>query len=103
MATLESRSAVLEPKDPDDIKTYALNLVDKLPTRPTAATISSASIVGTSEPAGLTLSAASVSGTYVTVSVSGGTQDVDYEVTIRTVLSDGQQWDHTIVIPCRKR
>jgi hypothetical protein len=100
--TIESRDSYLEPKDPDNIKTYAINLVDKLPKKPTAVTLAGAVAVGSSNPAGLTIGAVATSGTYITISTSGGTLEVDYEVTVRATYSDGQTRDITITIPCRK-
>lgn len=100
MAPRETRDQRLDPKDPDNAVDYAISAEDLLPT---SVTLSSAAVVGASDPSGLTVASPTVATPIATFRTTGGTADVDYRVTIRLTFSDGQTRDRTVIIPVRSR
>lgn len=100
MAPQQIMSQRLSPKDPDNPKDYGITAVDLLPS---GVTLQSASVVGTSDPAGLEVATPSVATPIATFRTTGGTAMIDYRVTIRLVFSDGQARDRTVIIPVRSQ
>lgn len=100
MPTSYSRTPLLASKDPAADKQYGIWLADRLPSIPSAATISSAA-VDSIEPSGLTADSVQVAADVIVFMTHGGTLSIDYSVRIVAELSNGESWPITVVIPCR--
>jgi hypothetical protein len=101
MATTDTRTSRVTPKDPDNGADRGVNFKDLLPDN---VTLASAAIVACT-PSGLVSAelpvAAVVTGTRAAYRFTGGTAGVDYSVTFRGTYSDGQTKDVTIILPVR--
>lgn len=84
-------------KDPDAVLDYVFDWSSWLDDTDT---ISSYTVTAES---GLTVDSDSNTTTAVTVWLSGGTANTDYEVTCSIVTADGREDDRTAVIMCRER
>ena len=103
-------SAILENKDPSDIKDYGIEWADVLAGESETAIATSTWCV--SDPTGLTVLSASphapyiaASGTQAVVWVSGGVAGTRYSLTNTIVTSGATPRTHqrTIIIPCQDR
>jgi len=105
-------SHILEPKDPSDVKDYAIDWTDVLIAEGETAIASS--VWSPSVPSGLlpvdgspqgSPPAGSIDGTKTVLWVEGGVAGMTYELTNTIVTTSGTPRTHqrTIVIPCVQR
>ena len=96
-------SAILEIKDPADVKDYAIEWGDVLAAETDTLSTSAWSI---SDPPGLTVAtvpAPSISGTKTILWVSGGVANTQYALTNTVTTTGGRTHERSITIPCRQR
>lgn len=103
---MTTHTALLEPKDPSDVKDYAIEWADVLTGE--GETALATATWSTSSPTGLTVAsspAPSIVGTQAVVWVSGGTAGVRYTLTCTVVTAGATPRTHqrSIVIPCQDR